>query len=226
MWYFIDDGPLFDSLPAVVDHYMMFVDGLPTLLKCPVPPPGIRLPSSHSKPVSHCHNIVLALLYSLVVACLQQLYKCVRLLSVFDLKTTCLNDAVTCILLTIANVTTLHISLQSAQSQGQILFGGTRPPPSLPPKPVGLPPPSQRPIPPIPPHSSGGGGAEMAALPPMGEVGPGKPKNMGNYEMVAIKEDCLTLGTELGQGEFGSVLRGKYRPPGGKLVSTHSNMHN
>lgn len=73
-------------------------------------------------------------------------------------------------------------------------------------------------MPPIPVHSGVvGGGAEMASLP---EVGPGKPqKNMHNYEMVAIKEDCLTLGAELGQGEFGSVLRGKYRPPGGKLVS-------
>ncbi len=36
LWYFIDDGPLFDSLPAVIDHYMLFQDGLPTLLRYPV----------------------------------------------------------------------------------------------------------------------------------------------------------------------------------------------
>ena len=39
------------------------------------------------------------------------------------------------------------------------------------------------------------------------------------YQMVAIKEDSLHLGDELGQGEFGSVLRGTYRSPDGKLVS-------
>ena len=36
--------------------------------------------------------------------------------------------------------------------------------------------------------------------------------------MVAIKEDTLTLGEELGQGEFGSVLRGTYRGQDGKLL--------
>ena len=45
LWYFIDDGPLFDSLPAVIDHYMMFVDGLPTLLRYPVPIPGSSRPN-------------------------------------------------------------------------------------------------------------------------------------------------------------------------------------
>ena len=38
--------------------------------------------------------------------------------------------------------------------------------------------------------------------------------------MVAIKAETLNLGQELGQGEFGSVLRGTYRAPDGKLVST------
>ena len=37
-------------------------------------------------------------------------------------------------------------------------------------------------------------------------------------KMVAIKEDTLTLGQELGQGEFGSVLRGTYRGPDGKVL--------
>ena len=48
-----------------------------------------------------------------------------------------------------------------------------------------------------------------------------KPKDMKDtYQMVAIKEDSLHLGEELGQGEFGSVLRGTYRSPDGKRVST------
>ena len=47
-----------------------------------------------------------------------------------------------------------------------------------------------------------------------------KPKREDKYEMVPIKEEALMLGQELGQGEFGSVLRGKYRLPSGKSVSS------
>ena len=38
--------------------------------------------------------------------------------------------------------------------------------------------------------------------------------------MVFINDKYLTCGEELGQGEFGSVLRGKYKPPTGRPVST------
>lgn len=43
LWYFIDDGPLFDSLPAVIDHYMLFQDGLPTILRHPVNTSGKKI---------------------------------------------------------------------------------------------------------------------------------------------------------------------------------------
>ena len=36
--------------------------------------------------------------------------------------------------------------------------------------------------------------------------------------MVGIKEKALRLGEELGQGEFGSVLKGTYRQPNGMMV--------
>ena len=36
--------------------------------------------------------------------------------------------------------------------------------------------------------------------------------------MVYIQEEALTLKNELGQGEFGSVLKGTYRTPEGNLV--------
>lgn len=52
LWYFIDDGPLFDSLGAVIDHYMLFPDGLPTLLRFPVSPSGGSKTSNASKLVS------------------------------------------------------------------------------------------------------------------------------------------------------------------------------
>ncbi len=36
--------------------------------------------------------------------------------------------------------------------------------------------------------------------------------------MVYIQEEALTLKNELGQGEFGSVLKGTYRTPEGIMV--------
>eukprot|EP00794_Sanderia_malayensis_P011308 gene11308-12490_t len=37
-WYYIDDGPLFETLPHLVDHYCTHMDGLPVLLRFPVAP--------------------------------------------------------------------------------------------------------------------------------------------------------------------------------------------
>ena len=42
-WYYIDDGPLFDSLSSCMDHYMMFADGLPTILRYPIDPIQTRI---------------------------------------------------------------------------------------------------------------------------------------------------------------------------------------
>ena len=37
--------------------------------------------------------------------------------------------------------------------------------------------------------------------------------------MVAIKAESISLGEELGQGEFGSVLRGSFVSPDGKTIA-------
>ena len=37
-WYYIDDGPLFETLPHLIDHYCKHMDGLPVLLQQAVPP--------------------------------------------------------------------------------------------------------------------------------------------------------------------------------------------
>lgn len=37
-YYFIDDGPLLESLEHVIDYYSRMQDGLPTVLQIPVPP--------------------------------------------------------------------------------------------------------------------------------------------------------------------------------------------
>lgn len=35
-WFYIDDGPLFATLPHLIDHYMHYADGLPLTLKLPI----------------------------------------------------------------------------------------------------------------------------------------------------------------------------------------------
>lgn len=37
-YFFIDDGPLFESMEHVIDYYSRMQDGLPTVLQSPVPP--------------------------------------------------------------------------------------------------------------------------------------------------------------------------------------------
>ncbi|XP_066920050.1 tyrosine-protein kinase HTK16-like [Clytia hemisphaerica] len=41
-WFYIDDGPLFETLPHLVDHYLQYADGLPCVIKIPVPSPENR----------------------------------------------------------------------------------------------------------------------------------------------------------------------------------------
>lgn len=51
-YYYIDDGPLLDSLEQVVEHYSLMPDGLPTTLQLPIPPrpkPPLPPPISHSE---------------------------------------------------------------------------------------------------------------------------------------------------------------------------------
>jgi len=43
-WFYIDDGPLFETLPHLVDHYMKHSDGLPTILKEAIPSSISRIP--------------------------------------------------------------------------------------------------------------------------------------------------------------------------------------
>lgn len=44
-WFYIDDGPMFETLEHIIEHYMRFSDGLPTCLKTPVRPQS-HLPTS------------------------------------------------------------------------------------------------------------------------------------------------------------------------------------
>jgi tyrosine-protein kinase len=48
--FYIDDGPCFTSLTRVIEHYMMFADGLPTKLLYPVPPLGSPPPRRSTAP--------------------------------------------------------------------------------------------------------------------------------------------------------------------------------
>ena len=82
------------------------------------------------------------------------------------------------------------------------------------------------PSPPLPPSRSvSSDNSQFNGRPAAPRYPPPPPLHTPNkekdpYQMVAIKADNITLGGELGQGEFGSVLRGKYKQPNGKIVCT------
>lgn len=102
---------------------------------------------------------------------------------------------------------------------GAQLFAKVPAAPSRPPKPSLFPPAPSPPLPrprgPDDPQFNGRPAAPRYPPPPPLHT----PKEKDPYQMVAIKADSVTLGGELGQGEFGSVLRGKYKQPNGKMVS-------
>lgn len=58
-WFYIDDGPLFETLPHLVDHYIQYSDGLPTVLKKPVgihsTGPPLKLPPRPAPKDPHPH---------------------------------------------------------------------------------------------------------------------------------------------------------------------------
>ena len=67
-------------------------------------------------------------------------------------------------------------------------------------------------------HTNNPSISSCQAPPPPGPIR-GKKEASKAYTMVYINDECLTLNEELGQGEFGSVLRGKYKPPNSRPVS-------
>ena len=151
-WYFIDDGPLFDTLPAVVDHHTIFADGLPTTLLYPVPPSGKKNMQFSAPPQPG------------------------TLLFAHGLKN-------------LPKHLQSHLSASAVpRSRDQLPF-----PIPAPPGDIG------RPAPPPPPPT------QLVAR----EKGP---------QLSYISEHDLQLGAELGQGEFGSVLKGVYKGADGKKI--------
>ncbi|CAG0889830.1 unnamed protein product, partial [Darwinula stevensoni] len=49
-FYYIDDGPLMESLERLVEHYMRWPDGLPLLLNTPIPPSKDEAPAAIPSP--------------------------------------------------------------------------------------------------------------------------------------------------------------------------------
>ena len=58
-WFYIDDGPLFETLPHIIDHYSRCADGLPVLLKMALPPDGNPPIDIHKIPIPPVRKRVL-----------------------------------------------------------------------------------------------------------------------------------------------------------------------
>ena len=122
------------------------------------------------------------------------------------------------------NVTIIMIYLFILQPPpGKLLFSQTSPS-SRPivPVPQHRPPTSPRPHFSSRPHNEGMSSNAPTSKIPQFNSDTRRPES---YQMVYILEEALILGTELGQGEFGSVLRGTYRTPESRVVSYHTEYH-
>ena len=58
-WFYIDDGPLFETLPHIIDHYSRCADGLPVLLKMALPSDGNPPIDIHKIPIPPVRKRVL-----------------------------------------------------------------------------------------------------------------------------------------------------------------------
>ncbi|XP_031568891.1 tyrosine-protein kinase HTK16-like [Actinia tenebrosa] len=177
-WFYIDDGPLFETLPHVIDHYSKYADGLPVLLQFSIPPDG-------KPPVS--------------LALRPPLQRSSSVENVIDSMPSR------------QNVTESKSRLGRSSSQGY-----PQPPQDVLPLPI---PPLSNPLP-RPPVTSDR--RFPPRLPPGSQPQPppdstaSEDKSPMPTQHTLINREDLELGSELGQGEFGSVLRGVWKDPKGK----------
>lgn len=219
-WFYIDDGPLFETLPHVIDHYSRCADGLPVLLKMALPPDGNppidiqKIPIPPVRKRSHLTPAVSSPALNttsgrtipgrnplqragsaetLDVDHSSQRRPAIKLQrSISDANSNPLGN---------------HDGENSSKTEGRPLLPlPTKPPPR------GI----RRPPPPLPQNSN--------------PISPAKPRvpvpysstkvvtSQGPMQSTLIMKQSLELGAELGQGEFGSVLKGIWTDPKGNKV--------
>lgn len=219
-WFYIDDGPLFETLPHVIDHYSRCADGLPVLLQMAVPPDGnppitiqnIPAPPARkrsAKPLlSPAHSTPMISVSPGRSSSLRKQVTRAESLENLDHS----DNPRRPILLKRAN--SEHGSqVQAVHDIEHFSKLEDRHP--LPPPPSNPPPRAQRrPPPPLPPSSP-----TMPVPSPQKSSIPtlphGNPKQFGQ---TLITRESLELGPELGQGEFGSVLKGIWTDPKGDKI--------
>lgn len=220
-WFYIDDGPLFETLPHVIDHYSRCADGLPVLLQMAVPPDG--------NPPITIQNIPAPPARKRSAKPLLSPAHSTPMISVSPGRSSPLRNQVTRAeslenLDHSDNPRRPNRALKRANSEhGSRVqavhdiehFSKLEDRHPLPPPPSNPPPRAQRrPPPPLPPSSP-----TMPVPSPQKSSIPtlphGNPKQFGQ---TLITRDSLELGPELGQGEFGSVLKGIWTDPKGDKI--------
>lgn len=223
-WFYIDDGPLFETLPHVIDHYSRCADGLPVLLKMAVPPDGnppvtvqnIPVPPARKRTgllpaklsMTPAHSTILS---SSPGRSQPGRIPIPRAQSVEALDTTDSPRRLSPLLKrTVSEHGSQVLAIHDGENFSKLADRQPLPPPPTNPPPRG----QRRPPPPLPPPSP----TKPALLPQ-------KPSNStlphGNplqSRQTLITRESLELGPELGQGEFGSVLKGVWTDPKGDKV--------
>ncbi|XP_032240951.1 tyrosine-protein kinase HTK16 isoform X2 [Nematostella vectensis] len=231
-WFYIDDGPLFETLPHVIDHYSKSADGLPVLLQFAVPPDG-RTPIAiaHYTPPQPVRRQLSSPGQS-VNAIQTPPRKPVNLTrsgsseELLEKSTTSHKTSSPTRMFKRAtserNPQQRKLPPEPEDYNKLEEWTGDKPhPPSVKPS-VPIPPPtkppprvaSRRPPPPLPPPDSS---EAQAQQPPLSPPDLSKSGSLPATHTL-INREALELGSELGQGEFGSVLRGVWRDPKGKKV--------
>ncbi|KAJ7324070.1 hypothetical protein OS493_030243 [Desmophyllum pertusum] len=225
-WFYIDDGPLFETLPHVIDHYSRCADGLPVLLKMALPPDGnppvvvqnIPAPPTRKRPplTPALSTPVLNTPSGRVLPGRNPLQRAGSAETLDTDKSSQRKATPPALKRSISEHNSHVPGIHDGENFSKLEDRHPLPPPPTNPPPRGQrrPPPPLPPNPPSPtrpslpnPPSSAKSNVPIPAQAPM------------QSQQTLIVSQSLELGAELGQGEFGSVLKGIWTDPKGNKVS-------
>lgn len=227
-WFYIDDGPLFETLPHVIDHYSRCADGLPVLLKMALPPDGnppvviqnIPAPPMRKRPplTPAISSPALNTLLARIVPGRNPLQRSGSAETLNTDQNPSRKATPPAVKRSISEQNSHAPAVNDGENFSKLEDRHPRPPPPPNPPPRG----QRRPPPPLPPNPTSPTSPIRPVQPnPPGSAKPNSPVQSQapmQSQQTLITRQSLELGAELGQGEFGSVLKGVWRDPKGNKV--------
>lgn len=227
-WFYIDDGPLFETLPHVIDHYSRCADGLPVLLKMALPPGGkppvvlqnIPVPPMRKRPplTPAISSPALNTHSARILPGLNPLQRSGSAETLSTDQSPSRKATPPFVKRSISEQNSHALGISDGENFSKLEGRHPRPPPPPNPPPRG----QRRPPPPLPPNLTSPTSPMRPAQPnPPGPAKPNVPVQSQapmQSQQTLITRQSLELGAELGQGEFGSVLKGVWTDAKGNKV--------